>query len=154
MAATFIFSILLAALLVAIFVVNLLKRRNARRQALIDAEFMPHDQDSRSRASSPAPSVHYSPMDPFSRREVVYDNVPTDTTNSSRSPHPARVVPTVQISPASSYSESQHSGPLSQLLGTPEMSTVQRNRLEVRTSTQSGYQPSFDSFYGAYSPTK
>jgi len=148
-AATFVFSILLVAALVAIFVVSLLKKRNARRQALIDSEFISQYQDSKSRSSSPTPSVHHSPLDPFSRREVVYDNVPT--TNPSRSSHPARTVPTLQISPPSDL---RHFSPPSHLLGTiPEMSIAKHKRLEVRNSSQSGYQPSVDSFYGAYSPT-
>ena len=146
-AATFTFISLIAVAFAVMIVVIILRNRKAKRDAVIEAEFMPGYQEPKSRGSSPTPSISSRPLDPFKSREVVHDNVPT---GSSFLPNRLPIIhltpPSAFIGPSSYLSPSQP-----QVL--PETGAAgQRNKAEMRTSSQSGYQPSFDSFYGAYSP--
>ncbi len=106
--------------------------------ALEDAEFMTTLRDSKTGSLSPSLSLNDSPMDPFARREVVYHNVPIGTLDPPT--QSTRPVPNPQ------HSEPNRYVPPSQLRGTS--AAVQRDVSEIRSS---GYQPSFDSFYGVYS---
>ena len=146
--ATFIIISLLALAFVILIIVTILKRRKARREALIDSEFMPHYQEPNSPVASLAPSISSSPLDPFRSRDVVH--VPTDIPVSLKPTNShGRDIPSIHLTPPSAFP-----GPSRYLLPSQIPTTTnaagQRNKSEMRVSTQSGYQRSFDSFYGAY----
>jgi len=129
-------------------IMTLLKRRKAREEALIDAEFMPNSQEPNSPVGSLTPSIGTSPLDPFRSHDVVHDHVPTDVPALSKPTNSH--IPTIQLTPASAFfGPSSYLLP-SQLQPPPINAAGQRNKSEIRASTQSGYQRSFDSFYGAY----
>lgn len=111
-----------------------------------DADFITALRGSKTGSLSPSPSLDDSLMDPFARREVVYHNVPIGTLNpSNQSTRP------VLTPHHSSPSGAKRYVPPSRLRSTP--AAAQRDVSEIRSSTLSGYQPSFDSFYGVYSST-
>ncbi len=145
MAATFLFTSLLALAFIIMIIMSILKRRRARGDALIDAEFMPTYQEPNSPVASLSPSIGTSPLDPFRSHDVVHDHVPTDIPASSKPTN--SYIPTIQLTPPSAFL-----GPSRYLLPSqlPINAAGQPNKSEMRVSTQSGYQRSFDSFYGAY----
>jgi hypothetical protein len=114
--------------------------------ALEDAEFMTNLRESKTGSLSPSLSLNDTPMDPFARREVVHHNMPIGTLDPPN--QSTRPVPTPHHS---SPSDPKRYVPPSQLRSTP--AAVQRDVSEIRSSSLSGYQPSFDSFYGVYSST-
>lgn len=145
-AATFTFISLLGLAFAVIIIVTILRRKKAKRDALIDAEFY---QESKSRGSSLAPSFTSSPLDPFKSREIVHVNLPIDYPVS---PKPQISLPVIQLTPPSALLPSRYLLP-PQLQVPPTTSAAgQHDKSEMRLSTQSAYQPSVDSFYGAYSP--
>jgi hypothetical protein len=151
-AATFLFISLLALAFAIMIIMTILKRRKARREALIDTEFMPNYQEPNSPVASLSPSISSTPLDPFKSREIVHDHVPTDIPASSKPTNSrGRDAPTIHLTPPSAFLGHSHYLLPSQLQAAPTTNAAgQRNNSEMRTSTQSGYQPSVDSFYGAY----
>jgi hypothetical protein len=145
--ATFLVISLLALAFAIMIIVTILKKRRARREALIDSEFMPHYQEPNSPVASLAPSISSRPLDPFRSRDVVH--VPLDIPPSAKATNlHGRDIPSIHLTPPSAFP-----GPSRYLLPSQIHMTNaagQRNKSEMRVSTQSGYQRSFDSFYGAY----
>ncbi|KAF9534743.1 hypothetical protein CPB83DRAFT_888714 [Crepidotus variabilis] len=164
-AATFTFSSLIFIAALVAIIVAVMKRRNARKEtALHDELFIsyvePADYHSNYRSDSPEPSLNDTPMDPFSRREVVYDAAPemSQGHSSSNHSHYSHTIPVVQVTPPvqhPDYYNARKYLPPSQTQTAASAVAVKPTttaRLK-HVSAQSGYQQSVDSFYGAEQPS-